>query len=230
MRGVLVAFVLAALVAVAGVLAQTLAAPDPNVLAVADGCERNDSTLIQGRSTNWARVMDSTTKATDAPPPLRWAEGVANANGVPWYSPHVSGGDLPYSHAGYDFNLDVLLDPDRLAQPVITLGIEVDHLTAQHVGEDRQQLSGRGLAAPRGTGAQHGRRVVLPRALAHIEEHRLARAGQRVADQQTSPRADRVRRCRDHRADLLGQEHLVVATDPRQLGRFAAFFALLLFV
>jgi hypothetical protein len=110
-RGVLVAVTLAALVAVAGVLAKTLTRPDPNTLAAADGCERNDATLIQGRSPNWARVTDSTTKATEAPPPLRWAEGVASSNGLPWYSPHVSGGDLPYSHAGYDFNLDVLLDP-----------------------------------------------------------------------------------------------------------------------
>ena len=109
-RGFVVAAAAAALVVAAGVLARALAPPDPTTLAVKDGCGRNDGATVQGLSPNWVRVYDSQTAATDPPPPLRWAHGVANSNGAPWYSPHVSGGDLPLSHAGYDFNMDVKLD------------------------------------------------------------------------------------------------------------------------
>ena len=133
-----------ALVAVAGVLAQTLPGPDPNQLAVADGCERNEASVIQGRSPNWARVGDSTTAATGAPPPLRWAGGVANSNGLPWYSPHTSGGDLPYSHAGYDFNLDVLLDPadaDLIGvSNTATAGAESSEAGRLHTEREAQRL------------------------------------------------------------------------------------------
>jgi hypothetical protein len=110
-RRVVVAAAAVALVAATGVLARTLAAPDPQALAVADGCERSDTLLQTGRAPNWAYVYDSTTKATDAPPPLKFASGVVNSNGLPWYSPHVSGGDTPYSHFSYDLNMDVQLDP-----------------------------------------------------------------------------------------------------------------------
>jgi hypothetical protein len=101
----------AALVGAAGVLAWSLAPPDPTSLAVQDGCGRNDAATVEGLTPNWVRVFDSQTAATAPPPPLRWAHGVASSNGVPWYSPHVSGGDLPLSHSGYDVNMDVKLDP-----------------------------------------------------------------------------------------------------------------------
>jgi hypothetical protein len=105
-----VAAVAIALIAAAGVLARTLTGPDPQVLAGADGCERSDTLLQTGRAPNWVYVFDSTTKASDPTPPLKWAGGVVNSNGLPWYSPHVSGGDTPYSHSSYDMNMDVRLD------------------------------------------------------------------------------------------------------------------------
>ena len=110
MRRVVVAAVAVALVAATGVLARTLTAPDPQALAIADGCERSDTLLQTGRAPNWAYVYDSTTNASDSPPALVYAAGVVNSNGLSWYSPHVSGGDTPYSHFSYDMNMDVRLD------------------------------------------------------------------------------------------------------------------------
>jgi hypothetical protein len=100
-----------ALIAAAGVLARSLAGPDPQVRAIADGCERNDAAMLQGLAPNWVRVFDGNAAASAPPPPMQTLQGVVNSNGKPWYSPHVSGGDTPYSHAGYDLNMDVKLDP-----------------------------------------------------------------------------------------------------------------------
>jgi hypothetical protein len=102
-----------ALAPATAVLARALKGPDPNVRAVSDGCERSDTLLQTGRAPNWVRVYDSDTPATGAPPPFRAAEGIVNSNGIPWYSPHVSGGDTPYSHSGYDLNMDLRLTDPR---------------------------------------------------------------------------------------------------------------------
>ena len=60
-----------ALIAAAGVLARSLAGPDPQARAAADGCERNDTTMLQGLSPNWARVFDANAPASGPPPPLQ---------------------------------------------------------------------------------------------------------------------------------------------------------------
>lgn len=102
-----------ALVAAAGVLARSLAGPDPLARAVVDGCERNDATMQQGLSPNWVHVFDADYPANGHTPPQRTTTGIVNSNGLPWYSPHVSGGDTPYSHAGYDLNMDLQLTDPR---------------------------------------------------------------------------------------------------------------------
>jgi hypothetical protein len=121
-RRVVVAVAALALIAATAVLARTLAGPDPNVLAVADGCGRSDTLLQTGRAPNWTRVFESQTSAGGAPRELRRASGVVESNGMPWYSPHVSGGDTPYSHAAYDLNMDVRLDPSSAQADLIGVG------------------------------------------------------------------------------------------------------------
>jgi len=111
-RGVVVAAAAVALAPATAVLARALAPPDPIVRAVADGCERSDTLLQTGRAPNWAYVYDADAPANGPAPPQRTTEGIVNSNGIPWYSPHVSGGDTPYSHSGYDLNMDLrLIDP-----------------------------------------------------------------------------------------------------------------------
>jgi hypothetical protein len=119
-RRVALAVSAVALIAAAGVLARSLAGPDPLARALADGCERNDATMQQGLSPNWAHVFDAAAPASGSPPPQRLVTGIVDSNGIPWYSPHVSGGDTPYSHAGYDLNMDLRLTDPRDADLVGT--------------------------------------------------------------------------------------------------------------
>ena len=106
-RVALIAAATIALVVAAGVLARALSPPDPLLQAEADGCERNDTTLHTLQSPNWVYVNDKNAPASGPPPPLKFVSGVVQpaVNDV-----HVSGGDNPLSHAGYDLNFDVNVD------------------------------------------------------------------------------------------------------------------------
>jgi hypothetical protein len=121
-----VVFAAIALVAAAGVLARSLAPPDPLLQAVADGCERNDTTLHTLQSPNWVRVNDKDAPASGPAPALQFVSGVVQK---PVADVHVSGGDNPVSHAGYDLNFDVNVDPastDLVARTNTTGGIHIE--------------------------------------------------------------------------------------------------------
>jgi hypothetical protein len=102
-------FAAVALVAAAGVLARSLTPPDPLLQAKADGCERNDTTLHTLQSPNWVRVNDKDYPPGGPAAPLQFVSGVVQ-NKVA--NVHVSGGDNPLSHAGYDLNFDVGVSPE----------------------------------------------------------------------------------------------------------------------
>jgi hypothetical protein len=126
MRRTVVVFAAIALVAAAGVLARSLTPPDPLLQAVADGCERNDTTLHTLQSPNWVRVNDKDFPASGGQPPLQSVSGVVqNAVG----DVHVSGGDNPVSHVAYDLNFDVNVSPeskDLVARTNTSGGIHVE--------------------------------------------------------------------------------------------------------
>jgi len=96
-----------ALVAAVGVLARTQAPPDPLLQAQADGCERNDTTLLTLQSPNWVRVNDKDFPASGPPPPFQTATGTVEPA---LDDVHVSGGDIGVSHQSYDLNFDLKVD------------------------------------------------------------------------------------------------------------------------
>lgn len=126
MRLTLAVFAAIALVAAAGVLARSLTPPDPQLQAVADGCERNDTTLHTLSSPNWVRVNDKDFPASGGQPPLQYVGGFVQSTPG---DVHVSGGDNPLSHAGYDLNFDVNVDPgskDLVAKTNTSGGIHIE--------------------------------------------------------------------------------------------------------
>ena len=126
MRLTLVVVAAIALIAAAGVLARSLTPPDPLLQSQADGCERNDTTLHTLASPNWVRVNDKDSPASGSPPPLQFVSGVVQKNSG---NVHVSGGDNPVSHAAYDLNLDVNVDPastDLVARTNTSGGIHIE--------------------------------------------------------------------------------------------------------
>jgi hypothetical protein len=115
-----------ALGAAAVVAARTLAPPNPQRQAEADGCERNDTTLHTLESPNWVRVNDKDYPANGPQPPLRFVSGTVQTTP---FGVHVAGGDNPLSHRAYDLNFDVNVDDeyaDLVAQTNTSGGLHVE--------------------------------------------------------------------------------------------------------
>jgi uncharacterized repeat protein (TIGR01451 family) len=77
--------------------------------SLADGCQRDPAALIAGATPEWAYVYN--TPADQPPPPPRWASGTANSFNPAFQAVHTSGADFAFGHDAYDFNLNLLLDP-----------------------------------------------------------------------------------------------------------------------
>jgi hypothetical protein len=125
-RVVVVAAGLVVLAAAAGVLATTEAPPDPLGQAMADGCERNDATLLTLQSPNWVYVDDKDFPAGGPPPPLRFVRGAVQRDAA---DVHPSGGDNPVGHAAYDLTFDVDVgasDADLVAKTNTSGGLHVE--------------------------------------------------------------------------------------------------------
>jgi hypothetical protein len=110
------ALAVAALVALAlGAAAWRLAdvKPDPNVQAVADGCQRDTTKIYTGFAPNWVYVNDRDFPAAGPPPTPREVTGVVKgASGL--LASRVASSDDPVTHVSYDFNVDVTADaPDN---------------------------------------------------------------------------------------------------------------------
>ena len=131
------ALVLAAIGAVpvaVAVAALKLNGPDPFVQAQADGCARDRTLIFTHNAPNWAYVGDKDFPADGPPPPPRWVSGAVNANNVPYLAAHPSGGDDPFTHSSYDFNVNILPDLDYQN----LLGGSADARTSNYAGEGEE--------------------------------------------------------------------------------------------
>jgi hypothetical protein len=97
------ALLLAAGVAALGgaVLAQAESRPQPDG-AILDGCGTDRFAIFSRLEPNWAYVFDRSTKASDPPPPARWASGVALPGDDSPLGVHPAGVDDPITHDSYD--------------------------------------------------------------------------------------------------------------------------------
>jgi hypothetical protein len=86
--------------------------PDPNVQAVADGCQRDTTKIYTGFAPNWVYVNDRDFPAGGAPPPPRVVTGIVKgASGL--VASRFASSDDPVTHVSYDLNVDVTADrPD----------------------------------------------------------------------------------------------------------------------
>lgn len=83
--------------------------PDPNVQAVADGCQRDTTKIYTGFAPNWAYVNDRDFAAAAQPPPARSVSGtVKGATGL--LASRLASSDDPITHTSYDVNIDVAAD------------------------------------------------------------------------------------------------------------------------
>jgi hypothetical protein len=83
--------------------------PDPNVQAVADGCQRDTTKIFAGFAPNWVYVNDRDFPASGAPPPAQMVSGVVKgASGL--LASRVASSDDPITHESYDMNIDVTVD------------------------------------------------------------------------------------------------------------------------
>jgi hypothetical protein len=100
----------AVLVAGGATVAWAETRPDP-ADAVRDGCGTDRSQIFSRQEPNWAYVGDRETKASDPPPPARWASGVAVPGDDSPLGVHPTPVDDPITHDSYD--LIVNLRPDQ---------------------------------------------------------------------------------------------------------------------
>jgi hypothetical protein len=85
--------------------------PDPNVQAVADGCQRDTTKIYTGLAPNWVYVNDKDFPASGPPPAPRWVSGtVGGATGL--LAARVASSDDPITHHSYDVNIDVRVASD----------------------------------------------------------------------------------------------------------------------
>lgn len=135
MRGA--ALLAAGLVALGGgVLAWAETRPDP-AEAVRDGCGTDRFAIFSRLEPNWAYVYDRNTKASDPPPPARWASGVALPGADSPLGVHPTPIDGPFTHDSYD--LIVNLRPQE-SDAYLLGGDETAH-TGNFGGE--HELAGR---------------------------------------------------------------------------------------
>jgi hypothetical protein len=80
--------------------------PDPNVQAVADGCQRDTTKIYTGFGPNWVYVNDKDYPASGPPPAPKWVAGtVGGATGL--LASRIASSDDPITHSSYDMNIDV---------------------------------------------------------------------------------------------------------------------------
>ena len=96
---------------VAGAVAWRLAdtKPDPNVQAIADGCQRDTTKIYTGLAPNWVYVNDRDYPASGPPPASRWVSGTVKGP-LGLLASRIASSDDPITHHSYDVNIDVTVD------------------------------------------------------------------------------------------------------------------------
>jgi hypothetical protein len=99
------------LVFVAGAAAWKLAdvKPDPNVQAIADGCQRDTTKIYTGLAPNWVYVNDKDFPSSGPPPAPRWVGGIVKGP-LGLLASRIASSDDPITHHSYDVNIDVTVD------------------------------------------------------------------------------------------------------------------------
>ena len=83
--------------------------PDPNVQAIADGCQRDTTKIYTGLAPNWVYVNDRDFPSTAPAPAPRWVSGVVQGpSGL--LASRVASSDDPITHQSFDANIDVKVD------------------------------------------------------------------------------------------------------------------------
>jgi hypothetical protein len=83
--------------------------PDSTTQPLKDGCQRNPGALLTKETPEWAYVYN--TPASERPPAPQWVAGIVSSGNPRFQAVHTSGGDLPTGHDAYDFNVNILPDP-----------------------------------------------------------------------------------------------------------------------
>jgi len=83
--------------------------PDPNVQAVADGCQRDTTKIYTGFAPNWVYVNDRDAPSSGPPPAPEWVAGVVKGP-LGLLAARVASSDDPITHHSYDANVDVTVD------------------------------------------------------------------------------------------------------------------------
>jgi hypothetical protein len=84
--------------------------PDPNVQAIADGCQRDTTKIYTGLAPNWAYVNDRDYPATGPPPAPQWVTGIVSSRDLGLLASRVASSDDPITHHSFDTNIDVKVD------------------------------------------------------------------------------------------------------------------------
>jgi hypothetical protein len=95
----------------AGAVAWRLAdvKPDPNVQALADGCQRDTAKIYTGFAPNWVYVNDRDFPPGGPPPAPRAVTGVVKG-ATRLLASRVASADDPITHRSVDVNIDVTVD------------------------------------------------------------------------------------------------------------------------
>ncbi|MBA3843977.1 MAG: hypothetical protein H0X39_15415, partial [Actinobacteria bacterium] len=107
--------VLVLLVLALGATAWRLAGvkPDPNVQAIADGCQRDTTKIYTGFAPNWSYVNDRDFPASGPPPAPQWVAGTVHSQSEGLLASRIATSDDPITHHSFDTNIDVRVDrPD----------------------------------------------------------------------------------------------------------------------
>ncbi len=111
-RGLLLAALAAAALVPPAARADNPPAPQPTGIqpqSLVDGCQRDPAALLAGATPEWAYVYN--TPADQPPPPPQWVTGTASSFNPLFQAVHTSGADFAFGHDAYDFNLNLLADP-----------------------------------------------------------------------------------------------------------------------
>jgi hypothetical protein len=84
--------------------------PDPNVQAIADGCQRDTTKIYTGLAPNWVYVNDKDFPSSGPPPAPRTVSGTVKGP-LGLLASRIASSDDPITHHAYDVNIDVTVDP-----------------------------------------------------------------------------------------------------------------------
>jgi hypothetical protein len=83
--------------------------PDPNVQAIADGCQRDTTKIYTGFAPNWVYVNDKDFPSNGPPPAPQWVSGTVKGP-LGLLASRIASSDDPITHHSYDANIDVTVD------------------------------------------------------------------------------------------------------------------------